>query len=59
MDPPNPYKILKAEFDRNYAANRAPVGIWTHSSATGYLTKAYVFLLFLSSYHIQTTTLSL
>jgi peptidoglycan/xylan/chitin deacetylase (PgdA/CDA1 family) len=38
MDPPNPYKVLKAEFDRNYAANRAPVGIWTHTS-TGYLTK--------------------
>lgn len=38
MDPPNPYKILKAEFDRNYIANRAPVGIWTHTS-TGYLTK--------------------
>ena len=38
MDPSNPYQTLKAEFDRNYAANRAPVGIWTHTS-TGYLTK--------------------
>ena len=38
MDPKNPYDILKAEFDRNYAAHRAPVGIWTHTS-TGYLTK--------------------
>ncbi len=42
MDPASPYKVLKAEFDRNYAANRAPVGIWTHTS-TGYLTKQYVF----------------
>lgn len=38
MDPQKPYKVLKAEFDRNYKANRAPVGIWTHTS-TGYLTK--------------------
>ena len=38
MDPANPYKVLKAELDRNYKANRAPIGIWTHTS-TGYLTK--------------------
>lgn len=40
MDPTNPYTTLKREFDRNYRGNRAPVGIWTHSTATNYLTKA-------------------
>lgn len=44
MDPPNAYSVLKAEFDRNYSGNRAPVGIWTHTS-TGYLTKQYVLSL--------------
>lgn len=36
MDPENPYDILKAEFKRRYKGNRAPLGIWTHTS-TGYL----------------------
>jgi len=40
MDPPNAYKVLKAELDRNYNANKAPVGIWTHSTSTGFLNKA-------------------
>jgi len=42
MDPPNAYKVLKAELDRNYKNHRAPIGIWTHSTSTGYLNKAYV-----------------
>lgn len=37
MDPPNAYKVLKAELKRNYNANRAPVGIWTHSTSTRFL----------------------
>jgi hypothetical protein len=45
MDPPNAYKILKAELHRNYKSHRAPIGIWTHSTSTGYLNKAYVLLL--------------
>lgn len=42
MDPSNAFSVLKREFDRNYAGNRAPVGIWTHSSANGYLKNPYV-----------------
>lgn len=42
MDPPNAYSVLKAELNRNYKSHRAPVGIWTHSTATNYLNKAYV-----------------
>lgn len=38
MDPVNPYKVLAAEFKRNYLANRAPIGIWSHTS-TGHLKK--------------------
>jgi hypothetical protein len=30
MDPNSPYTNLKREFDRNYAANRAPIGVWGH-----------------------------
>jgi peptidoglycan/xylan/chitin deacetylase (PgdA/CDA1 family) len=37
MDPPNAYTVLKREFDRNYDGNRAPIGIWTHSTTTNYL----------------------
>lgn len=39
MDPPNAYRTLKRELDRNYKANRAPVGIWTHSTSTNFLNK--------------------
>ena len=40
MDVPNPYPIFKAELDSNMMGNKAPIGIWSHSTATGYLTKA-------------------
>lgn len=40
MDPTTPFVTLKRELDRNLVGNRAPVGAWTHSSATDYLTKA-------------------
>jgi hypothetical protein len=38
MDPPNAFAVLKAELDNNMRGNKAPVGIWTHSITTGYLT---------------------
>ena len=37
MDPPNAYKVLKAELRRNYKAHMTPVGIWTHSTSTRFL----------------------
>lgn len=39
MDYPNAYENYKRELDRNMKGNRAPVGIFTHSTTTGYLTK--------------------
>ena len=39
MDVPNPYAIYKAELDRNMKGNKAPVGIFVHTS-TGYLTQS-------------------
>lgn len=42
MDPANAYTVLKREFDRNYKANKAPVGIWVHAYSTGYFDKQYV-----------------
>ena len=41
MDPPGAFSVLKREFERNYhSVNRLPVGIYTHSTSTGYLDKA-------------------
>ena len=42
MDVPNPYSVYKNEFDNNVKGNKAPVGIYVHSTATQYLTKACV-----------------
>ena len=39
MDPPNAFSVLKREYDRNVKGNKAPIGIWTHSTTTQFLNK--------------------
>lgn len=39
MDPEDAFNVLKADFDSRYDYNRAPMGIWTHSTTTQYLDK--------------------